>query len=296
MSMRKQLVTTVERMLETDSRMVLLLGDIGVFGFRRAFEQFPQRVYNVGILEQATVGMAAGLARAGLIPVVHTIAPFLVERSYEQIKIDFGYQALGGNFVSVGASYDYASLGCTHHCPGDVGILLHIPQMEITVPGTALEFDHLFSHAYGNGKPTYFRLSEFQNGRSEVVDFGKITVIQQGSRATVLAVGPMLDKVREASHGLDVAILYCTTVAPFDIATLRVQLEKQPKLLLVEPFYEGTLAHLVAQAAGDTPLQLRSVGVRREFLTHYGHASDHDAANGLTVAHLRHQLEGLLHA
>jgi hypothetical protein len=73
-------------------------------------------------------------------------------------------------------------------------------------------------------------------------------------------------------------------------------LEKKPKLLLVEPFYEGTLAHLVAQAAGDSPLQLRSVGVRREFLTHYGHASDHDAANGLTVTHLRHELEGLLHA
>jgi len=294
MSMRKQLVTTVERMLETDSRTVLLLGDIGVFGFRRAFRQFPRRVYNVGILEQATVGMAAGLARAGLIPLVHTIAPFLVERSYEQIKIDFGYQALGGNFVSVGASYDYASLGCTHHCPGDVGILLHIPKMEITVPGTSLEFDHLFSHAYGNGNPTYFRLSEYQNSRSETVEFGKIKVIQKGSRATVLAIGPTLDKVREASRGLDVAILYCTTVAPFDIATLRAQLREQPKLLIVEPFYEGTLAHLVSQAASGVPLQLRSVGVRREFLTHYGHASDHDAANGLTVANMRHQLEGLL--
>lgn len=296
MSMRKQLVTTVERVLGTDARTVLLLGDIGVFGFQKAFQQFSQRVYNIGILEQATVGMAAGLARAGLIPVVHTIAPFLVERSYEQIKIDFGYQGLGGNFVSVGASYDYASLGCTHHCPGDVGILLHIPRMEITVPGTAQEFDHLFSHAYANGKPTYFRLSELQNIRSEAVEFGKLQIIQQGSRATVLAIGPTLDKVLEAADGLDVAVLYCTTVAPFDTQTLRVHLKRQPKLLLVEPFYEGTLAHLVAQAAGDNPLQLRCVGVRREFLTHYGHASDHDAANGLTATNLRQQLEGLLHA
>lgn len=296
MSMRKQLVTTVERLLQTDPRTVLLLGDIGVFGFRRAFQQFPTRVYNIGILEQTTVGLASGLARGGLIPVVHTIAPFLVERSYEQIKIDFGYQALGGNFVSVGASYDYASLGCTHHCPGDVGILLQIPQMEIIVPGTATEFDQLFSHAYSNGHPTYYRLSEFQNSQSESVEFGKFQIIQQGSRATVLAIGPTLDIVRQASLGLDVAILYCTTVWPFDSQTLRAHLQKRPKLLVVEPFYEGSLTHLVAQSAGDAPLQHRSVGVKREFLTHYGHASDHDAANGITVAHVRQQLEGLLHA
>jgi transketolase len=55
MSMRKQLVKTVEDILGYDNRLILLLGDIGVFGFRRAFELFPDRVYNIGILEQSTV-------------------------------------------------------------------------------------------------------------------------------------------------------------------------------------------------------------------------------------------------
>ena len=143
--MRKQLVKTVSDILEKDPRVVLLLGDIGVYGFREAFEKYPKRVYNIGILEQASVGLAAGLALEGMIPIFHTIAPFMVERALEQLKVDFGYQGLGGNFISVGGSYDYASLGATHHCPGDVQILKTIPGAQIFVPGHPIEFDAHFS-------------------------------------------------------------------------------------------------------------------------------------------------------
>src|SRR3990167_9882491 len=184
--MRKQFVKTIEEILPEDERLVLLLGDIGVFGFSNSLIRFPDRVYNIGILEQSTIGLAAGLAMQGLIPVVHTIAPFATERCFEQIKDDFGYQKLGGNIVSVGASYDYASLGCTHHCPADVNILINIPGMEIVVPGTAEEFDTLFKESYNNGNITYFRLSERKNQTEVKVKFGKANVIKKGKLATVI--------------------------------------------------------------------------------------------------------------
>ena len=90
------------------------------------------------------ISMAAGLSNEGLKPIVHTIAPFIVNRAYEQLKIDFGYNKLNGNFVSIGASYDYASLGCTHHCPEDINLMYNIPNMQIVVPGSSEEFDALF--------------------------------------------------------------------------------------------------------------------------------------------------------
>lgn len=296
MNMRKQFVTTVEDKLARDPNVVLLLGDIGVFGFQKAFGAHPDRVYNIGILEQSTVGVASGLAKVGLVPVVHTIAPFLVERSFEQLKIDFGYQQLGGNFVSVGASYDYASLGCTHHCPGDVGILMNIPGMEIAVPGTAQEFDALFSQSYANGRPTYYRLSEHENQASQAVAFGRINVLREGTRATVLAVGPVLDKVLGAAADLDVTVLYCTTASPFDAATLCSHLGKAARILVVEPFYTGTMAQSILQAVGHKAVQLESVGVRRQFLTHYGPASRHDETNGLMPENIRARLRGMMHA
>jgi transketolase len=89
MNMRQQLVQTVETVLTTDERITVLLGDIGVFGFRNSMKTYPDRVYNIGILEQATVSLAAGLATVGYIPVVHTIAPFLIERSLEQLRSIF---------------------------------------------------------------------------------------------------------------------------------------------------------------------------------------------------------------
>lgn len=291
--MRKQFVTTVESLLEQDQSLVLLLGDIGVFGFRKAFERFPSRVYNIGILEQATISAAAGMAMTGLIPTVHTIAPFLVERAFEQLKDDFGYQKLGGNFVSVGASYDYAALGCTHHCPGDVGELKNIPGMEIVLPGTPEEFDILFKAAYNNGHPTYFRLSEDKNPESFMVEFGKARVIKQGKLATVVAVGTALGPVLKAAADLDVTVLYYATVAPFDSQTLLDNFTGG-KILLCEPYYQGALTYDILRALKGRAAALEFVGVPHEFLTNYGKMTEHHGTIGLTASNIQNKLKALI--
>ncbi len=284
--MRKQFVQTIEKILKNDANLVLLLGDISVFGFRNSFAEFPDRVYNIGILEQSTIGTAAGLAMQGLIPVVHTIAPFIVERSFEQLKDDFGYQKLGGNFVSIGASYDYAALGCTHHCPGDIGILKQIPTMEIVVPGTALEFDSLFNQSYANGKPTYFRLGEKNNKESYDVKFGKAHIVQTGGKATIITVGPMLDKIKEACKDLDVTILYYTTLTPFDQETLRQNICGST-LFICEPYYSGALTFDVVTSGIKPDIQIVHIGVPREFIYRYGTTEDIDKFLGLTAEDIR---------
>ena len=58
------------------------------------FKKYPKRIYNIGILEQSMISLAAGLSNEGLRPIVHTIAPFIVSRALEQLKIDFGYKSL----------------------------------------------------------------------------------------------------------------------------------------------------------------------------------------------------------
>ncbi len=293
--MRKQFVKTVEDLMAHDPRIVLLLGDIGVFGFRRAFQQFPERTYNIGICEQAMTSLAAGLAREGLVPILHSIAPFVVERSYEQIKVDFCYQRLRANIVSVGASYDYAALGCTHHCPGDVAILRALPGMQIFAPGCPAEFDTLFRAAYHGANPNYFRLTEHSHTESIPVQFGRAAVLRHGTRGTVIAVGPTLPAVLAATADLDVTVLYYTTIVPFDAATLR---ENNPtvSVAVVEPFYEGTLAADIISALSDRAVRLLSLGVPRRFLTNYGDAAEHDEACGLTAPRLRPRLQEFFHA
>lgn len=284
--MRKQFVKTVESLMAADSRLVVLLGDISVFGFRNAFQLHPQHIYNIGICEQAMTSMGAGLAKTGLIPVLHSIAPFVVERCFEQIKVDFCYQKLPGNIVSVGASYDYAALGCTHHCPGDVAVLRTLPGMEIVVPGTPAEFDQLFRAAYAGPHPTYFRLSERSNPQAQNVEFGRANVLKQGKLATVIAVGTALPPVLAAVKDLDVTVLYYTTVAPFDGETLKRN-SHGGKIVLVEPFYAGTLVADIYAALGTAAVAIQTIGVPHQFLTHYGHAEEHDEAIGLTPDAIR---------
>ena len=280
--MRKQLIKTVLDAMSRDSRVVLFLGDIGVYGFREAFERFPERVFNIGILEQASTGVASGLAIEGLIPIFFTIAPFLVERALEQIKIDFGYQQLGGNFISVGASYDYSDLGCTHHCPGNVQALKTIPGMQIVVPGHPEEFDACFRQMYDNGKPTYYRLSERSNERARTSGS-----IRPGSRGTVIVFGPMLDRVNEACLDLNVTISYHPSLEHME--PFVTFLGASTKIVVVEPFYEGTMVYDV-QKNIQGPVEITSIGVPRRFLTTYGTPEELDEECQLTTEHIRRRI------
>jgi transketolase len=287
--MRKQFVNTIENLMPENDNLSLLLGDIGIFGFRNCFEKYPNRTFNIGILEQSTISLSAGLSNVGLIPVVHTIAPFLVERGLEQLKVDFGYQSLNGNFVTIGYSYDYAGLGATHHCPGDVQQLLTIPNMEIVLPGTSKEFDSLFKQSYNDGKPTYFRLSEYENTISNDIIFGKGNLIKKGKDATIICVGNLLDNVLSATIDMDVTILYYTTINPFDSDLLLENFNEN--IILIEPYYEGGLNYKINKALSNKKYRLNNIGVPHNFLTNYGSKLEHDKNLNLDSEGIRKKLE-----
>lgn len=291
--MRKQFIKSVKNILRTDERTVLMLGDIGVFGFREELKDLPKRAYNIGILEQSTVGIAAGLSKMGMVPIVHTIAPFLVERAFEQIKIDFGYQKLRGNLISVGSSYDYASLGCTHHCPADISLMLSIPEVQIIIPGTSNELSQLINQTYCNNALTYFRLSEYENKEQYDVSFGKAMLIKKGKLATVVCYGNMLSQTIEACSDLDVSILYYHTIYPFDSNLLINNFNE--KIIICEPFYEGSTNHLINKALEGFKHETLNIGVPRKFLTNYGTKQQHDENLGLDKNGIYHKIKKFIY-
>lgn len=157
MNTRQQFSKTVIELMGKDERIVVLLGDIGFFAFKEAFEKYPDRIWNIGICEQSMVGMAAGLSMAGFIPIVHTIEPFLVDRAFEQIKDDFGYQKLPGNIVGVDVSTTAPNLGYTHQCPYALSHMRDVEGMNVFEPENADDFNHKFKMFYDKGL-NYFRI------------------------------------------------------------------------------------------------------------------------------------------
>ena len=143
-TMRETFAATVSELLDDDPRLAVVLADISASLFAGAAARHPDRVINVGIREQLLVSVAGGLALSGMRPVVHTFAPFLVERPLEQVKLDLGHQDVGAVLVSYGGSYDMSTEGRTHQSPADVALMDSLPGWtsgrcsgrSVTLPGS----------------------------------------------------------------------------------------------------------------------------------------------------------------
>jgi len=282
--MRTVFVDTVADVLDTDPRLAVVTADISAAAFEDARARHPDRVINVGIREQAMIGVAGGLALTGMRPVVHSYAPFLVERPFEQLKLDLGHQGVGAVLVSIGGSYDDPGAGRTHQAPADVALLDTLPGWTVHVPGHPDEVEPLLRDALADSGRVYVRLSTRAN--STAYPPGRFSLVRKGSRGVVLAVGPTLDVVVEALSDVDVTVLYASTVRPFDGEGLRDAVaDATPDVVLVEPYLAGTSAHAVGEALADVPHRLRSLGVRRDVeVRAYGTAPEHDAVHGLDAA------------
>lgn len=291
MNPREQFARTAGDLVETDPSVALVYAEISGQFFGEVEARHPDRVINVGIREQLLVNVGAGLALTGLRPIVHSFGSFLVERSFEQVKLGFGHQDVGGVLVGSGGSFDISSGGRTHQVPGDVALMDTLPGVHIHAPSTSAEVDTILRTTVAGDGLHYVRVVG-QTNRSSYAGPG-FHVVRRGGGATVIALGPVLDDVLAAAEGRDVTVLYAHTVRPFDSRGLRAVLET-PDVVLVEPWLAGTSARVVVEALRDVPHRLLALGVVRDELRRYGTPADHIAARGLDAAGIRRSLDGFL--
>lgn len=292
--MRRVFLSRVADMIKNEPDTIYFTVDIGMWAIKDVLRDYPERCTNFGIYEDGMFSVAAGLARRGFVPTIFGIQPYLIERTLEQIKMDLAYQKLGINVVGTGAAVDYSKYGYSHYCAEDVHIIKAIPGCEFVAPGTAKQFLQLFNQSYRNGKPTFFRVSDHPNVNYDVdVQFGKANVIQKGHRATVIAVSIMLDDVMKACEGMDVTVLYYTTLEPFDKKTLAKNCVSG-KLLIVEPEYKGSLLDDVHSALSGRSLQIEHVAFPREIFRNYGTYEEKMTYYGLTASSIKQKLSLLI--
>jgi transketolase len=286
---RTQFGLTATDLIDEDLSAALVWAEISGRYFGDAVRRHPDRVVNVGIREQLLVNVGAGMALTGLRPIVHTFGTFLVERAFEQVKLGFGHQGVGGVLVGVGGSFDASSAGRTHQAPGDVALMDTLPDVRIHAPGTAEETDEVLRRAVAGEGLHYVRVVSQTNRHSH--PGAGLHVVRRGSSGTVVALGPVLDEVLAATEDRDVTVLYAHSVRPFDARALRAAVGGQPEVVLVEPWLEGTSARCVAEALVDVPHRLLALGTRRTELRHYGTPAEHQRAHGLDAAGIRRSLD-----
>ena len=259
--------------IKNDSKSVVMVGDISHFLLRETEQVAPDRFYNIGICEQSMVGMASGMAIEGMRPIIHTIAPFLVERAFEQIKNDIGYQNTEVTIVTVGGTYDYSDLGCTHHCYGDIAMMRLIPNMQVFEPSTPQEFRTLFEKTWGNGLPKYFRLSNDQPSQVFVVEPEVMKVVRESKDGRwVFVSGHILDDVLESPN---IGVIYVPTLSSINKESyLKISkvIENAKKVYSVENHFTiGGLGDFVSETFN---VVVNRIGLERKFLTNYGNFSN----------------------
>lgn len=157
---RKDIVDAIIPYAKKDERIVLLVCDMG-FGVTDNFNrEFPTRIFNMGIMEQGTVGIAAGMAMTGLIPIVYSIVNFLAFRALEQIRNDVVMQNLNVKFIATGVNDYFKFLGPSHCCGEEDKKIMQLINMNVFDPyeGENTDFNKMIKGWITDSKAGYIRV------------------------------------------------------------------------------------------------------------------------------------------
>ena len=238
--MRNAFANEVTQLAKTDSRVVLLSGDIG----NKLFDEFKgvdsKRFYNCGIAEGNMMGVAAGMALSGLRPIVYTITPFTTTRCFEQIRVDVCYHESPVIIVGTGSGLSYTELGATHHSLEDLAILRTLPGISVMAPCDANELRAALRAALLQNVPTYIRIGK--KGETQIFDtvpalqIGKSTVISPGSDIALICAGTLMGEAAIAANilqtkGISVELVSMHTIKPLDTVYL-MKAAKRLKLIV----------------------------------------------------------------
>lgn len=157
---RREMVDAIIPYAKRDKRIVLLVCDMG-FGVTDNFrKEFPDRIFNMGIMEQGTVGIAAGMSISGLMPIVYSIVNFLAYRALEQIRNDVVLQNLNVKFIATGVNNYFKFLGPTHCCGEDDKKIMQLINMRVFDPYESenIDFNKMVEEWITDAKAGYIRV------------------------------------------------------------------------------------------------------------------------------------------
>lgn len=304
-NVRETFANTIIEVGMTDPRLVCVVSDISHFRLLPLAEARPQQYFNLGVCENSIVNLAAGLAATGKIPVLHTFASFLIDRSFEQLKVSFGYHNLPVNIVVIGSGNEYAFHGVTHHSYADSCFVKTIEGSEVYNPGSTFEFDQLFREVYANGRINLFRATtqphNFEKIDQYPVASGQPILIREGKEATIFCTGGDLKLALEFSEQnpqSDLEIIYIHTLKPINPRLIIDSVNKTKKFIVIEHqsqyggLYGDILGLLASFRIRNFVCDTLSLGQR--YCRNYGTFQDQNSSLGFSVDNLQKIFNNLL--
>jgi len=290
-----------------DARVVAVVNDsVGSSNLKQFRAEFPGRLINVGIAEQNMVGIASGLANAGLLPFVCGASCFLTGRALEQVKADLAYSERDVKLCGMSSGMAYGELGPTHHSIEDLAWTRAIAGMTVIVPADSIETAQAVLTAAATPGPFFIRISRMPVPDVHSAEYrfvvGRATELRDGGDVTLIAAGVPVHHALEAadllsSDGISAAVVNMATIRPIDREAIVRAAERGPIVTVEEHTVFGGLGSAVAEVVvGTRPVLMKTLGVpgvfaptgSAEFLfEHFGLTAPGiaDAARALVLRH-----------
>jgi transketolase len=265
---RNAFVDTLAEIAEGNPRIVFLTGDLGFMVLEPLAERLPGRFMNMGVAEQNMVGVATGLAEAGYIPFVYSIATFASMRPYEFIRNGPLLHSLPVRIVGVGAGLDYGHNGVTHYALEDVAIMRAQPEMTIIAPADPAQAVAALHCSLELPGPIYFRIGKSSSAVAELdgrFELGRLNRLGEGEDVAIVALGSMAGEAMQAAErlalqGISAGVAVVASVQPAPCDDLAEMLAEVPIVATVEAHYRtGGLGSLVAEVIAESGLRCRLI-------------------------------------
>ncbi len=289
-----------------NEKVLLLTGDHGYALFDSFRESFPERFLNLGIAEQNMIGVAAGLAKAGYLPIVYGLASFVPIRVLEQIKIDLLLDGLKVILVGDGAGFVYSSLGASHQSGEDISALRALPVIRIASPADALEMHHVMSSALACSETTYVRMGKSDlgpvHGSGDALRVEELIQVVKPDRArcniSFICTGSMVHMARALieAHYPGAGLWSAPTLKPFDKLGLLGAAPLGSSVITIEEHYEeGGLGSIVCEIlAEQSPLPVLRIGAKSSFSNTVGSHSYVLSSLGLDIESIRARVDAFI--
>lgn len=272
--MRDQFSDTLVSLTSTDSRVYLLTGDHGYALFDALRKSNPDRYLNAGIAEQNMVGVAAGMAKAGLIPIVYGLASFIPVRVLEQIKLDICFEKLKVILIGDGAGVVYSKLGVSHQSFEDISVLRSLPNIKIFSPCDKQEMKLCLEEAIKYDGPSYIRIGKCDVGnihKEEKISGPGLNVLKEGKEgssiifATGSMVKPSMDIIN--SYFPDFGLVSVSMIKPMNKQLLLSMVSQVSNVITVEEHsvYGGLGGTIAEVVSSELPKRVLRLGIEDRF-------------------------------
>ena len=301
--MKTAFITSLIRLMDKYPDAITITADMGFDVFEDLQKRYPNRFFNTGVTEQASISFAAGMALSGYKVFFYAQAAFATMRCFEQVRLDVAYNNVNVKIIGTNAGVSLNQLGVSHFAIEDIGLMRLLPNMKIFSPGDPSEMEWSMDQAYKINGPAYVRFTKAGGtpiySRKMKFKIGKAVNIKTGTDGAFFATGGLLsmairivENLRE--KGINLSLYSVPTIKPIDGATIIKEAKKKKHIFTLEEHYiSGGLGSAVAEVLAEEKVatELLRFGFPDKFTSVTGSINYLLARNGISIEKIEKTIE-----